>query len=193
MGVVLGVSAGISPGPLIALVIGETLRHGRRAGIQVALSPLLTDLPAVALAAMAVYGLADLGPALCVLSVVGGLFVVHLGVDSLRRPDISAVPQKEAPSSLKKAVVANLLSPHPYLFWTGVGMPAVHRAFGEGGVAAPAAFVIGFYLLLVGTKCAVAVIIDRFGAVVVGRRLRRVNQSSLKNRKGPGKIDIFSL
>lgn len=44
VGAVLGLSSGLSPGPLLALVISETLRHGVKAGVKVALAPIITDL-----------------------------------------------------------------------------------------------------------------------------------------------------
>src|SRR3989338_4092115 len=43
--VVLVLSAGVSPRPLLAIVLAETLKHNRVAGIKVALSPLITDGP----------------------------------------------------------------------------------------------------------------------------------------------------
>lgn len=46
-GVLLGLSSGLAPGPLLALVASETLRHGVRAGVRVALAPLITDLPII--------------------------------------------------------------------------------------------------------------------------------------------------
>ena len=46
-GIVLGLSGGLSPGPLTALVISQTLRFGARGGMLVALAPILTDAPLV--------------------------------------------------------------------------------------------------------------------------------------------------
>jgi len=49
IGTILGLSAGLAPGPLLALVISETILHDIRAGIKVALAPLVTDLPIIVL------------------------------------------------------------------------------------------------------------------------------------------------
>ena len=49
-GAVLGLSAGWSPGPLLTLVISETLRAGNTAGIRVAAAPLITDTPIIIVA-----------------------------------------------------------------------------------------------------------------------------------------------
>ena len=48
-GTLFGLAAGFSPGPLTVLVIGETLRHGLRSGLQVAIAPVLTDIPVILL------------------------------------------------------------------------------------------------------------------------------------------------
>ena len=39
-GVLLGFSVGLSPGPMLALVLAQTLRHGSREGCKIALTPL---------------------------------------------------------------------------------------------------------------------------------------------------------
>ena len=49
MGSILGLSAGFAPGPLLTLVISETLQHDIRAGVKVALAPIVTDLPIIML------------------------------------------------------------------------------------------------------------------------------------------------
>ena len=49
-GTLFGLSGGFSPGPLLVLVISETLRHGLRVGIMVAITPLLTDFPVMLVA-----------------------------------------------------------------------------------------------------------------------------------------------
>ena len=47
IGLLLGAPSGIAPGPMLILIISETLRHGIRAGAKVAFIPLLTDIPVV--------------------------------------------------------------------------------------------------------------------------------------------------
>jgi len=46
-GTLLGLSAGIAPGPLLTLVISETLQKDIKAGIRVALAPMFTDVPII--------------------------------------------------------------------------------------------------------------------------------------------------
>jgi threonine/homoserine/homoserine lactone efflux protein len=61
-------------------------------------------------------------------------------------------------------VVVNALSPHPWVFWMTAGGPLLVTAW-RHGPAFGAAFVVGFYSLLVGSKVAVA-----FGVARAGRR-----------------------
>jgi hypothetical protein len=44
-GIILGFAAGISPGPMLGLVISQTLRRGWRAGNLVAVAPLISAPP----------------------------------------------------------------------------------------------------------------------------------------------------
>jgi MFS family permease len=50
IGISYGFAAGVSAGPLLGLVITQTLQGGWRAGNLVALAPLLSDLPIILLA-----------------------------------------------------------------------------------------------------------------------------------------------
>lgn len=82
LGFSYGFAAGVSPGPMLGLVITQTLRRGWRAGNLVALAPLFSDMPIILLAVLIVGQLPRV--ALGWLGVVGGLFVVYLGIESMR-------------------------------------------------------------------------------------------------------------
>jgi threonine/homoserine/homoserine lactone efflux protein len=70
-GIILGLSAGLSPGPLLALVISQTLKHGVREGVKVALAPLITDAPIILLTFFVLTKLSRADFALGVISVAG--------------------------------------------------------------------------------------------------------------------------
>lgn len=46
-GMTLGLYAGFSPGPLLILVISQTLKHGYKEGVKVAFAPIITDVPII--------------------------------------------------------------------------------------------------------------------------------------------------
>ena len=54
LGISFGLSASVNPGPSLTLGISRSLRDGVRAGILVALAPLLTDAPIIAVATLLV-------------------------------------------------------------------------------------------------------------------------------------------
>ncbi len=158
-GMLLGLSAGLSPGPMLTLVIAQTLRHGIREGTKVALAPLLTDTPIVIACLLFLSVFSDMRPALGVISMFGGLYLFYLGLNSMR---FKAVDLQEDvdPKSLKKGLMVNFLNPSPYLFWTSIGGPLVLKASSTSLVAA-VAFVLPFYVMLVGSKIVVAIVSGR--------------------------------
>ena len=150
LGISLGFAAGISPGPLSALVVTAALQRGVAAGVRVGIAPLLSDLPVVVLSVLAV-GVFPTG-VLPYVAVAGGLFVMVLGVDTYRKADWASFEDRGVdPRDLRRGFITNILSPHPWLFWLGVGGPLLVSAWGKGAFPA-GAFLLGFYGLLVGTK-----------------------------------------
>lgn len=157
LGLSLGLGAGLAPGPLLALVLGATAERGFAAGARIACAPLLSDVPIIVLCVLVLGQLPD--AALGALGVAGGLFVVHLGIDALRRRGHEARTTTAA-GDLRRGALVNALSPHPWLFWLGAGGPIVLDA---GGAVPAAGFLAGFYVLLVGSKLALAAVVARHG------------------------------
>lgn len=158
-GMVLGLSAGLSPGPMLTLVISQTLKHGIREGVKVALAPLLTDTPIVMACLLFLSVFSDMRPALGIISMFGGFYLFYLGLSSIRFKTVS-LQEDVDPKSLKKGLMVNFLNPSPYMFWASIGGPLVLKA-SSTSLAAAAVFVIPFYVLLVGSKIVVAIISGR--------------------------------
>ncbi len=167
-GAALGLAAGISPGPILALVVAQTLRYGRREGIIVAFAPLLSDLPIVALSLLLLSRLQNVTLLMAAISLAGAAFLTVLAIESFRaKPPLAASASDGPPRSLPKAVALNFLNPHVYLFWTSVGAPIILRG-SASGPAAPAAFLASFYLCLIGSKIVVAVLLGRVRGLLTG-------------------------
>lgn len=181
LGFGVGLSAGISPGPLLALVIGASLRSGWAGGMRVALAPLLTDAPIIALAVLLV-GHLQAG-ILAWVGTLGGLVVIWMGVEALRSARAGAAPGGAPPGpagqpadprqELRRGMLVNVLNPHPYLFWATVGGPALvtgwHISPWHG-----LAFIVPFYLVLVGSKLGVAWLVSRGAGGLSASWYRRV-------------------
>ena len=158
-GTVLGLAAGFSPGPLTVLVIGETLRHGLRSGLQVAIAPILTDIPVILLAMLVLDQALRFPGIFGAISLAGGLFLLWLGFNSLRIRRLEITPEDIEPHSIRKGIAINLLNPNPYVFWLSVGTPTLLGAMETSWVSA-AAFLGSFFFFIVGSKALLARIVD---------------------------------
>ncbi len=168
MGSILGLSAGFAPGPLLTLVISETLRHDIRAGIKVALAPMITDLPIIMLTLFILVKLSGFHKVLGIISCMGGFFVLYLGWQSMVTRGVKLNLQETRSKSLAKGIIVNTLNPHPYLFWFGVGGPTVTKAINQG-LFAPLAFMGSFYVLLVGSKILIALLVGKSRSFLMGK------------------------
>jgi len=160
MGAVFGLTAGISPGPLLTLVISETLRHNKTEGVKIALAPLITDIPIVLLSIFFLSKMSSSEIILGIISILGGIFIAYLGYDSIKSRGMDIDIQKLKPRSIRKGIIVNVLSPHPYIFWLMVGAPIIIKAYRNSPVTA-FAFILAFYVLLVGSKISIALVVDR--------------------------------
>jgi len=174
LGVVLGLAAGFAPGPLLALVLAQSIRFGTREGLKVAAAPLITDVPIVILATGLVVAAAEAaGGLLGAISLAGAVFVAYLGMESIRTTGVQAGRPDETPRSWARGALVNALSPHPYIFWITVGAPVLIQAWADGPLAA-VGFLVGFYACLVGAKMLLAVVAGRSGGRLRGGAYRAV-------------------
>ena len=156
-GFIFGLSSGLAPGPLLVLLITQTLRHNTREGIKVAAAPLITDLPIVLLSLFVLIQLEHFNRALALISMAGGLYVLYLSYGCFRMKPFTLGEMKTDPRSLKKGVLVNFLNPNPYLFWLTFGGPFILK-LREAGRLAPFAFFFSFYLSLIGSTVFLALI-----------------------------------
>ena len=155
-GVVFGLSAGFSPGPLLMLVISQTIRHGIREGAKVAFSPLVTDLPIILVSLAFLTRLTGFNSMLGIISLAGGVVVITLARETWRSVSLDIAVSDGAPNSLGKGALVNLLSPHPWLFWLTVGAPFILKGAKASAIAG-ASFAAAFLFCLVGAKILVAI------------------------------------
>jgi threonine/homoserine/homoserine lactone efflux protein len=99
------------------------------------------------------------------LGAIGGLVVAWMAVETLRSARSSSLPSHAAlvgdpRSELRRGVLVNVTNPHPYLFWATVGAPILVRAWRTSPWLA-LAFLLPFYVLLVGSKVVLAWLVSR--------------------------------
>jgi threonine/homoserine/homoserine lactone efflux protein len=166
-GTILGLSAGFAPGPLLALVVSETLQHDMKAGVKVALAPILTDLPIIIFTLFILAKLSRFHHILGIISIIGACFLLYLGIKNIQTKGVQVNISTSAPKSLQKGILVNALSPHPYLFWFSVGGPTTIKAMSVS-LSAALFFIGSFYMLLVGSKIFLAVLVGKSRSFLQG-------------------------
>jgi threonine/homoserine/homoserine lactone efflux protein len=160
LGAFLGLAAGTSPGPLLAVTISETLQHGKWEGIKVAVSPLITDLPIILAVLFVLSHLTGYNSVIGIIAFLGALYLIYSGIESLKVKKDRCGLDEEKKDALKKGVIVNFGNPHPYIFWLSIGGPIIIKSLSTH-VWATILFIAGFYLLLVGSKVIVALIVEK--------------------------------
>jgi len=168
VGVMFGLSSGFSPGPLMALVITQTLQHNAREGVLVAAAPIITDAPIILISFFILNELSTLEPVLGVIASVGGLYVLYLSYETIKTGPVRVESSPIQPKSIRKGVLVNALNPHPYLFWTTVGVPFILKARQNDSIA-PWLFILSFYCFLTGSKVFTAIVVGRFRTFLEGK------------------------
>jgi threonine/homoserine/homoserine lactone efflux protein len=158
-GIIFGFAAGTSPGPLLALVFSETLKYGKKEGVKIAVSILITDLPIVLFVLLILSNLIKYDFIIGIISLSGACYLVYLGFQNLR-VKTSVFEGEFAEDGLKRGIIVNLLNPNPYLFWLSIGSPMIFKSL-ELHVSATVLFILGFYSLLVGSNIGIALIVER--------------------------------
>lgn len=160
LGVFLGLAAGTSPGPLLAVTISETLQHGKWEGIKVAISPLITDLPIILSILYILSHLTDYSSIIGIIAFFGASYLIYSGVESLRIKPENIELKIEKKDALKKGIIVNFGNPHPYIFWISIGGPIIFRSLNTH-VSATVLFILGFYVFLIGSKVVITLIVEK--------------------------------
>ena len=173
-GATLGLVEGIKPGPLLTMVIRETLSGGLRAGLWTAAAPIFTDGPLVVFSLFAAAWIATNPSALLLITVAGAIFLAKMGYEcfGLEPPDLDA--DSPPPSgSFFRGVITNLLNPNVYVFWFLIGGPLMAKHADEE-ILAPVAYAITFLVTIMLTKATIAYFIHRASGKISPNAYRRL-------------------
>lgn len=144
--------AAAQPGPMQAYFLAQTLRWGWWRTLPLALAPLISDGPIIALVLFVLTQV----PAwfLNVMQLGGGFFLLYLAWGTFRAGAASAPAATtagegvSAPQGIWQAAAMNLLNPNPYIFWSTVTGPILLAGWRESAVSG-SLFLLGFYGALV--------------------------------------------
>ena len=170
IGLSLGITAGLSPGPLMALLISETIKGGRIRGIKVSLAPLFTDIPLILAIVFVLKYIKNIHSLLGIISIVGSLVLFYFGYRDLKTDKISFHAGDIKSSSFRKGILTNMLNPHPYIFWLFIGVPFMIK----GTTLEMATFVLSFFSGIVGSKICLTLIVEKGKKFVESKHYLRI-------------------
>jgi threonine/homoserine/homoserine lactone efflux protein len=170
IGLSLGITAGLSPGPLMALMISETIRGGMTKGIKVSLAPLFTDIPLILAIMFILKHIKELNLLLGVISLIGSSFLFYFGYRDIKTVSVHLHQSQVKSKSFEKGLLTNLLNPHPYIFWFFIGVPILINV----GLLERVIFVASFLFGIVGSKICLTALVERGKMFIENKHYQRI-------------------
>lgn len=150
----VGLSGAVSPGPLLAFNIQETMRRGFMAGPYVATGHAMLELLVVAALALGLSQVIDSDPVIATVGVLGGLFLLWMGWRMLRDPARGApwladprhdTGRQSVTGPIVGGILVSLSNPFWTVWWITVGATFITRSL-ELGLLGIGAFYLGHIL-----------------------------------------------
>jgi len=158
--ITLGIIEGVKPGPLMAVVISETMIHNWKSGLKVALVPLITDGPVILLSVILYELLTINAIAQAIIGFMGSLILIWLGIDCFKKSKIKFDESPKESHSFKKGIITNLTNPNMYLYWVLIGAPFLLEAYSIN-ISYPFLFIGGFFAAFIVLKMCIAILVDK--------------------------------
>jgi len=95
-----------------------------------------------------------------IISLLGASYLTYLGLSNLKVNVKESEDHLEKSSPLLRGITTNLLNPNTYMFWLTIGGPRILES-AQVHVSATILFILGFYMMLVGSNTTVAIVVDK--------------------------------
>lgn len=149
-GIGFGFAAAVQPGPFQTYLISQTLTKGWKRSLLIALSPLISDGPIIALCLFVLNQVPLWFQRF--LYIAGGLFVLYLAYGAYKSWKYfdSNVLSAElgGQRSIFKGALMIMISPGPYIYWSLVTGPILLKGWRESPMMG-LGFLVGFYVTVV--------------------------------------------
>lgn len=154
-GILVGVGSAVSPGPIMLLIISETLRGGIRSGWSVAVAPLITDIPFIIISILLAKSIGSFQSVVGVISLIGAGFLMFLAYQNITVQKEDLQKPSSGSRSLLKGITLNLVSPYLYIFWFSVALPV----FARGNILGSGFFAASLLVSAVGSMMILATLV----------------------------------
>lgn len=176
---IVGFSGAMMPGPLLAVGIAETPRHGWRTGPIISVGHAIAEIGVVLLLMMGVAAFATDAMATRIIGIVGGAALVLMSLvmawDILKNRvsyEAGAAAKKSSQKLLAgKGITATLSNPFWFVWWGTVGLVLLVDSQ-RLGIKGPVVFYFGHILSDFVWYTAVSVILWRGRRLLIGNRLK---------------------
>ncbi len=156
----IGITGALQPGPLLALIISQSIRYGAKEGAKVAFAPLITDAPIIIVVLFILSKISQSNIIVGIISIFGSFYLAYLAYSNFRIKTVKVSLKNVAPQSLKKGIITNFLNPAVYIFWSTLGAAMISKAMQISPVM-PFFYLIVSYGVFVSGNIAIAVMIGK--------------------------------
>jgi len=175
----VGFSGAVMPGPVLAVGIAETPRHGWRAGPILIIGHSIAEIGVVVILSIGFAALAENHTVTSAIGILGGVALILMGIfmaiDVLRGKVNYDPSQSDTPPSrgllAGKGFTASLSNPYWFVWWGTTGSAFIVKSL-EFGVAGPVVFYFGHILSDFVWYSAVSLVVWRGKRLLMGRGLQ---------------------
>jgi threonine/homoserine/homoserine lactone efflux protein len=165
LGILLGVGAAISVGPIFVTIIQEAATRGFAASFRVIIGSAVADLVLLVPALAFTWIIKEVANASFWVGLVGVAFFVYLAVEALRDAhrmwSTNSIPQAKPGWSFWKGLFGNLANPLSWTFWLVTGTPTMLHAYEGGGWGGLVLFTVTWFVVASGLEAVIAIVVAR--------------------------------
>jgi threonine/homoserine/homoserine lactone efflux protein len=173
LGLLLGVGAALSVGPIFVVIVQQAVTSGFPASLRVILGSATADLILLVPALAFAWIIRSLERGALWVGTVGALFLLYLAWQAAR--DALALWREnrqllvDGRWAFWKGVAGNLANPLTWTFWLATGTPAMLAAQQAAGPAGLALFTATWFLVASGLEAVIALVVAHSGRRVGAR------------------------
>ena len=173
LGILLGIGAALSVGPIFVVIVQQAATSGFAASFRVILGSATADLVLLLPALAFAWIIRSLDRAALWVGAVGAVFLLYLAWQAARDAVILWRENRQLRADGRwafwKGVGGNLANPLTWTFWLATGTPAMLAAQEAGGAAGVVLFTATWFLVASGLEAVIAFAVARSGRVVGAR------------------------
>ena len=175
---VVGFSGAMMPGPLLAVGIAETPRHGWRTGPVISAGHAVAEVFIVVALSLGLAALAQNSTVAAIIGIVGGTALIVMGIQMaygiIKSKVNYEIVETEKGSSHKlagKGITATLSNPYWFVWWATTGLAFLVKSL-KFGIIGPVVFYFGHILSDFVWYTVVSILIWAGKKIIMGRVLK---------------------